>query len=305
MSVSWLPHRFQTGEQLDVERINDDLEKASSDIGRNLALRYTYSTAIYPLEGLTNANTEQERTIRISRYASSANIEIVFVELVVYSATGAVWTLTASDSSWPPISLDTAGATTEARAVSNSRLSFTSRADLTVSADSASTITQGYLVVHFRCDRGAQGDTFTGYTPTLLNSTSSTAGSLLDTEVTAIATAVGNDAGADIDLRLEGFRVRALAAGSAVSWRLPSGARVKAGYALSVVATAGDTLTLNVDGVAIASVVGTGTGNIVTSVGTLSGTLNDDPMDDADDTIIELAASVGTVEIGYVTIFWQ
>lgn len=305
MSISWLPHRFQTGEQLDVERINDDLEKASGDIARNLAARYTYSTAIYPLEGLVNTDTAAQRSVRINRYASNTRLEVVFAELVVFSATGAVWTLSNSDTSWPSISLDTAGATTEARAVSNSRLSFSSSTVFTVSADSASTITQGYLVLHFRSDRGAQGSSIAGYTPALLNSLSSTAGSLLDTEVTAIAAATARDAAADMDLRMEGFRVRALGAGSAISWRLPGGAREKAGYSLHVVAAAGNTLTLNVDGVAIASVVGTGTGNTVTSVGSLSGSTGLDPMDSADDTIIELAASVGTVSIGYVTIFWQ
>lgn len=308
MTVPYMPHKFTTGEQLDLERINDNLERGASDVGRSMALRYTYCVDVFDLDGLADTDAEAQRTRRFRRYTANAAYEIAFVELVIYAASGATWTLACSDDTWPSITLDTAGATTEARAVSNSRIvvpTGSSGVDLVLSADAASTITRGYLVVTYRSDRGSQGDTFTPYSPTLLNSQSSTAGSTLDTELQALETAVGYDAAADKDLRIETFRVRSLADGTSKTWRLPSGARRKAGYVLVCVASGSATLTCNVDGAPIDSVVGTGTSSIASDVGTLSGTLNDDPTDFNDDTTVELAASGATVTIGYVSIFWS
>lgn len=308
MSVPWMPHRFTTGEQLDLERINDNLEKGAADIGRSLALRYTYATEFFDLDGIADTDAQAQRTKRIRRYAATAALEVAFVELVIYSASGVTWTLSCSDTTWPSITCATAGATTEARATSNSRVIVPSGAtglDFVLSGSAASTITRGYLAVTYRCDRGSQGDTFAGYSPTLLNAQSSTAGSTLDTQLTAFETAVTNDAAADKDLRVETFRVRSLTSGSSVTWRLPSGARRKAGYCLVCVADVAATLSLTIDGVATDSQVGSGTSTIASKVGTLSGSTNDDPMDPNDDTTVQLAASGATVTIGYVSIFWS
>ncbi len=303
----WTMHRFTSG-QMDVERINDNLEKRASDINASMSRRYTYSTSVFPLEGLANTDTAAQRTFRIRREVAARRLEIAFVELVIYSAAGAVWTLSCSDTSWPSISLDTVDATTEVRAVSNSRVQVASGngIDFVVSGDSASTITQGYLVVTFRGDRGSQGDTFTPYTPTLLSAASSTAGSVLDAELVAAAAAADDDKDATQDLRIETFRVRGLASGSAVSWVLPSGARRLAGVHLVNVGANPSTLTLNINGIATATAAGAGTSTITSTVADVSGVfvINDDPMDTADDTTVELAASVGTVSIGYVSLYW-
>jgi hypothetical protein len=306
MSYPYNPHRLVTGDQLDLERVNDNLEKLASDLNRSMDLRYTYSTSIVPLGGLTNASAEAARTFRLRRPFAAMRYEVVGVELVVYSTAGATWTLSCSETAWPSITLATAGATTEARAVSPSRVQVAASngIDFIVSSTDTSTITAGYLVAHFRADRGSQGDTYTRYTPTLLNAASSTAGTTLDTELNAYEDSVDFNTAADSDLRIETFCVRGV--NTSQTWRFPGGDRDLVGVHLVNVAAIGVDVTLNIDAGLVATANGAGATVITSTIADVTGLVptGTDPMDPADDTEVEILPSGGTVVVAYVTLFW-
>jgi hypothetical protein len=306
MSYPYNPYRIATGEQLDLERVNDNLEKLAGDLNRSMDLRYTYSSSIFQLTGLTDASAEALRSFRLRRPFSTVRYEVVGVELVIYSASGATWTLSCSETAWPSIEVATAGATTEARAVSPSRMQVAASngIDFIVSSTDTSTITHGYIVVHFRADRGSQGDTYTRYTPTLLNAASSTAGTTLDTELNAYETAVGYNTAADSDLRIETFIARGIS--SAVTFRTPGGDRDLVGIHLVNVAAIGVDVALNIDGSLTATAAGAGATVIASTIADLTGliTTGTDPMDSADDTLFQLSPSGGTSALTYVTLFW-
>jgi hypothetical protein len=306
MSYPYNPNRFVTGDQLDLERVNDNLEKMAADLNRSMDLRYTYSTSFFDLTGVTNASAQALRSFRLRRPFSTVRYEVVGVELVIYSASGATWELSCTETAWPSITLATAGATTEARAVSPSRVQVpaSSGLDFIVSSSDTSTITAGYLVVHFRTDRGSQGDTYTRYTPTLLNAASSTAGTTLDTELNAYEDSVEFNTLADSDLRIETFVARGIS--SAVTFRTPGGDRDLVGVHLVNVAAIGVDVALNIDASLIATATGSGATAISSAIADVTGLVptGTDPMDPADDTLIELAPSGGTSALTYVTLFW-
>jgi hypothetical protein len=306
MSYPYNPYRLATGEQLDLERVNDNLEKLAGDLNRSMDLRYTYSSSFFDLAGVTESSAQALRSFRLRRPFSTVRYEVVGVELVIYSASGATWELSCTETAWPSITVATAGATTEARAVSPSRVQIPASdgLDFIVDTDDTSTITAGYLVVHFRADRGSQGDTYTRYTPTLLNAASSTAGTTLDTELNAYETAVGYNTAADSDLRIETFVARGIS--SAVTFRTPGGDRDLVGIHLVNVAAIGVDVALNIDGSLTATAAGAGATVIASTIADLTGlvTTGTDPMDDADDTLFQLSPSGGTSALTYVTLFW-
>lgn len=306
-----VPHRFTTttARNLDMEKVNDDLEAIARDANRNLDNRYTYSMQVFPLDGLTNASNEVLRSFIIRRPGTNNGAEVCGLEFVLYAAGTVVWTITGPDATWPTIAAAAGGATTESYASSSVPISIPSSSThiiFTASAPSASTITRGYFVVHLRCDRGNQGTSHAGYTPTLIDSTSSTAGSLLDTQLTAAALAVTHDTTNNVDLRCECFVARVLLAGESRAFRLPSGARRKLFADGKVAAALAQTVTFSVDGTSFA-VPGTGsTTTYANGTAALSGTLVDDPMDATDDTIVTIANAAGvTVDCAYLLVWWS
>lgn len=310
--IPYNPFRLASGKQLDPEGVNDNLEKMTADLDRSMDLRYSYSDHIFEIDGVVNTDTAAERTYRLKRHVTAARYEVVGVELVVFATAGVavVWTLTCGDADWPAISVTAAGATTEARAVSPSRAQVPSGdgLDFVLSCTSTSTIADGsYIVFHMRTDRGSQGDTYTRYAPTLLSAASSTAGSTLDTELTAYQASVVLNTAADKDYRFETFRVKDLLDTTARTWRIPGGAYRWGGVHLATVSAIGDDLELRVGGSLVATASGAGLSMIGSTVGDFTGAITPgtDPMDPADDTIVALTANGGTISVGYVTIIWS
>ena len=305
--IPYNPFRLASGKQLDPEGVNDNLEKMTADLNRSMDLRYSYSEHVFELDGVVDTDTAAERTYRLKRHVTAARYEVVGVEFVIWSATGATWTLATGDADWPSISVATAGATTEARVTSPSRAQVPSGDGLefTVSADAASTITRGYIVFRMRTDRGSQGDTYTRYAPTLLNAASSTAGSTLDTELTSYQASVVLNTAADKDYRFETFRMKDVA--TSQTWRIPGGAYRWGGVHLVNVAAIGVDVALTVSGTPAATANGAGLSTIASTVADFTGILTPgtDPMDPADDTEITLTVSGGTTSLAYVTIIWS
>jgi hypothetical protein len=314
MSVPYVPHHFVDGENLDVEKLNDNLEAISRNTQRSLDARYTYSHLCMDFDGVTDASAEVLRQLAIRRFAADNAAEVFAVELVIYSASGVTWTLASSDTSWPSISLATAGATTEATASSNIPVSITSASSdltFTLSASGASTITRGYLVVHLRCDRGNQGTSHAGYFPTLLTSATTGIAGALDTELTALAAAVTRDTTNSLDLRAELYMVRNLAAGSNVVFRAPSGARRILGIAAYVVAAATEDVDFDVSGgITNINVNVPGAGVATRDVGVASAgadaTQDDDPTDATDDLTLTIAdTGAASALLAYAIIWWS
>lgn len=310
-----MPHRFVDLSNLDMEKVNDNLEAGARDVNRNLSKRYTYSSLIYNIDGITDGSTAVLRTFPIRRPGTNNAVEICGVELVIFTATAVTWTLTCSDSTWGPLSLlTTASATTESYAARNQSVPVpSSSADVTftLAASAASTVTAGYIVVHLRTDRGDQGSSHAGYTPTLVDSASSTAGSLLDTELTALAAAVSRDTANAVDLRCECFTIRGLVTTGSAVWRLPSGVRTVhqvTQYLVSPVATDA-TAAITGTGIVGLSVTTTATGSTARAVNTdtpTSSAIVEDPMDPNDDVIVTVTNDgAGTVDMALVLLWFS
>ncbi len=305
---------FRDGSNLDMEKINDNLEAGARDVGRNLAKRYTYGTFSWDLAGVAFGDTAALRQFAIRRPGTNNGFEICGIELVIYSATANTWTVTCSDTSWQAVTLlTTAGVTDEsyaAQLVSVDVPSSSADVTFTLSA-SAGTIVAGYLVVHTRSDRGNQGTSHAGYTPTLIDSSSSTAGSLIDTELTALAAAVTNDTTNDVDLRCECFTVRSLLTGTAAAFRVPSGVRRVHQVTAYAVAAVGTDMSAAVTGTGIVGLSATPTslGATVRAVAVdtpTSSAIVDDPMDNTDDTIITLTnTGAGTIVLGWALVWFS
>lgn len=325
MTVPMQTHRFVSLQNLDMERVNDNLEAGARDVQRNLDKRYTYSRETFLLDGITNASAEALRTVAVRRPGTNNSCEVYAVEFYVFAAGTETWTLTCSDSTFQPITAISNGATSESLPSADLTIggpstsgipvpipSSSSDVTFTVSCPNASTITAGRIVLHYRADRGAQGTTHAGYTPTLINSASSTAGSLLDTQLTALATAVGHDTTNDVDLRSELFAVRGLAAGSVATLRIPSGARRLLRVEGYVVAAVTETVTFSVSSgsttTVFFSVVGTGATTRATD-GRNAGVdplMDDSPMDATKDMFVTIAdAGATSADLAFVRVWWS
>lgn len=310
-----VPYTFRTGAIVDAESVNGNLRQMSSDVGRNLSRRYTYSQCVVPLSGMTNADTEASRTIFF--YNPNSPIDLVAVEAVIYSASGVTWTATITNERvTDSFTVDTAGATTKASGGLNRLFSLTQATNYTnanwspttvtgfrivMSASGASTITSGYLVLHFRGDR-ANYQNHAGYTPTLLQSGTSSAGSVLDTQLTAFEGAVTRDTNNADDFRVECYLARNFAA--AVTWNVPSGAlRVGNVSYCAVVGNVGESVQFAITPNTV-TINGVGTAGVVFNSLT-PGTRTDDPLTSASDTTVTLTPAGGTVELAYVFVIWR
>ena len=180
------PRIFLDGENLNPEPVNENLRSIAAALDDNRARRYTYGEVRLPLAGVTNASAAVLREIAMRRPGASRAVEVVGVEVAIYATAGATWVLSCSDSTFPSLSIDTAGATTEASASSDVPIpiaSSSSDVTFTLSCATASTVVDGDLVVHLRCDRGDQGADFSGYDPPAFTSATSTAAATLEAEV--------------------------------------------------------------------------------------------------------------------------
>lgn len=316
--VPRMPFAFTAGANLDVDKLNWSLRRLSDDIARNLGRRYVRSMAIYEFDGVTNATAAAQRRFHVRRPAADGAVTIAAVEFVSYGGAAVTATVTCSDTDFPTLSVATsATATTEVYTSSSTPVDVPSNAAdvyFEVAYSGAYTVTRGYLVVHFVCDRGNQGDSFTPYAPSLFDATSTGVGVLLDAQLTAAATSVAADTAADKDLRCETFVVRGLGIGGTAVHQLQSGAgrRIRR-IELYVAAAVGENLRVQVTGGVLTLVTivanGAGVGTIAVNgsgPGATATTL-DDPMDSADDTTVTFsdASGAGTIEFGQCNVWWS
>jgi len=313
--IPLVPYTFRTGGIVDVEHVNNNLRQMSADVGRNLSRRYTYCQTIVPLTGMANTDTEAVRTVFFRD--PTAAIDLVAVEAVIYSASGATWTVAISNQTvTDSFTVATAGTTTkasnglnrlfslqQATAYSNALWSPTSVTGyrIVLSASAASTITSGYLVLHFRGDRANLAN-HDGYSPTLLQANTSTAGSVLDTQLTNFESAVTRDSNNASDFRVECFLARSFA--TARTWNVPNGSdRVANASWCAVVGNVGESVQFAATPNTV-TVNGNGTSGQV--FGTITaGNGSDAPTTSASDTIVTLTPAGGTVELAYVFLIWR
>lgn len=305
-----IPNIFRTGGIVDGEDVNDNLRSLARDIKRSNDRRYTYSTVSIPLAGLTQTATQALRTIRFFRPVIASlvfPVEIVGMELSVFSATGATWSVSVTDDNGvtETLSTTTAGVTEEAYDATNRplQMSTSQSVDFVFSADASNTITAGFLVLHLRCDRHAQnGTTRVDYEPDLVDASTSSAGSVLDTQLAAAQTAVTADAANGIDLRCECVLARNFSTDQ--RWALPSGInRVGISMIGVLVAAAAEVVEFE-DGTNNTPVTATGTSDIVEDFSSLV-TKSNDPTDTADDVPVSFTMqSSGPIALAYAFLWW-
>ena len=312
-----IPHRFGTGDVLSGTEVNTNLRAIARDVGRSQARRYTYCSVIIPIDGVVDTDTEAERTVPFPRPmvdvgVASWPVDVVGVELSVYADTGATWTATVTDenSRTVVLSVATAGALVEAYDASNVPLQVSSAADLrfVLAGSAGNTIVRGYLTLHCRMDRHQQDSgTLTTYTPGLVSASTSTAGSVLDVELSNAQEAVTSDEGNTSDMRCVCVMANDLAA--AQTWRLPSGAGATVAnhhvYAVGDAARSVD-LAVTVDGTTITGTASTtGTANIIDTSSAVAVSESDDPTDTADDVVVTLTPTGGTISRVFAFIWME
>ncbi len=314
-----VPCAFHNLGNFDVDKINANLQIISDDIEDSTDQRYTYSRCIYSLAGITDTDTAVLRQFAIRRPGASKAVEIVSVELALTnSTTGATWTLSkVGDTTYPTLSAAGGGVDVEVYASSGVSTSVASEATdtvLQIAADTTTgkTITAGYIVVHTRCDRANQNDTLGPYEPTFLDSTTSTAQSVIQSEFDEIADVVADDTAADKDVRCDVFVTRSLAAAASVVFRTQSGVRKLLRVEGYVVADNTETVTFTVASTSTTTVTFDVVGG-TTSTRTVGGsdpgadaTMADDPQTASTDLTITMAdAGVATALLAYVVVWWR
>jgi hypothetical protein len=308
MTVPFVPHAFIDGENLDVEKVNDNLEAIAGQIRRNLGARYTYGPPmIFPLDGVAASDAAVLRQFAIRRPAAGRAVEIVGMEVVLYgSGAAGEAVLSCSDPAWPSITVDVVNsATTEVYGSSGVPVSVPSESSdvvFTLALPAGYTVTRGYLVIHTRCDRGHQGHAFDGYVPALLSSVTPDPPDHLDDEFAAAAAAVARDGAADRDLRGEIFAARSLTGG--LSFNMPSGARRLLGVSCYLVASGGVTAFVEVDS-ASASAAGAGATSRAYGVDIAPATYSGDPMNLVQDIPAGIIVSSGTAALVYGIAWWD
>lgn len=214
-------YRFREGEVLDPERINANLLALARELEEERGLRYTRSMVCFPLTGIADTDAAVLRQVPL-RNPSALNVQIEKVELVITLDADATVTLTPSSGlgDIPSLSLDCT-ADTEARGVIAKAADLPSGTGdhIQLGIDSAANVDDGHIVLHFRSDRGSQGDDFEPYIPTLYQADTSRAGSHLDTELQALAAAAAEHSAAIKDVTVNAYVLRAPTAGTYV---LPS-----------------------------------------------------------------------------------
>ena len=314
-----VPYTFRTGETFDPERVNGNLQAIADDIADNQAQRYTYSTARFDLDGLQDTDTAAARSFYPAILNGSGTAEIVGVELVIYATSSVAWTVESDKSGWVEFSVTGGGSTTKASGTyAGPPVLFDQSAGeyLRVAADGTSTITRGYLVVHFRSDRGSQGTAMTAYSPARFNAETDDTATNLSDEWDSIATAVASDGARDEDTRVSVFTLRDAAAGDystlpQYKWYIPSSAQSILGIYVGAVGT--NTYTVKFELVDQASTVQftitvtcTGTSNHVLDYDDAQADQSlDDPDDSADDWTLRATITGGTVELAYCMVIWD
>jgi len=204
------PFAFRAGEILDPRRVNANLDELAEASRGGHDRRFTRWTETHDLTGLADTDNAATRSIPIFT-AASRTAELIGIRVVIYSASGAVWTLGSTDySDFRSFPTTTAGATTRAVATyEGPRFQVDStRKMLVLSADVANTISAGHVELIYQSDRHAQGTTATAYAPSLrFSDTTLDTETILTGELAAVATAVAGDVAANFQIRGERFTV--------------------------------------------------------------------------------------------------
>lgn len=312
------PFEFSTGQNLDLQRLNETFRQLSRDINRNLSQRFTYSRAKFSLTTAVTATPEVQRTFYVRRPGTDNAVEVIGVELRLFGNAAGTATVTCSDSTWPTLSLTTSASTTTECYTSSFRPvsvpSSSSDVTFVVAFPAAYTVTAGDLIVHTRCDRGNQGSSHADFNPTLFASTATAADRATDANAlfTAAEAAVSADSANDKDLRLETFVVRGLGAGLTRTFRLASGARRLLRVQVYTACDAGEEVRATLSGSGLTSVAVQVAGTSVSAIATggaaagATATTANDPMDSTDDVTLEIAeAGAGDVDFTQVNVWWS
>lgn len=305
MTKAIVPHTFRSTGIVDVEHINANLERIARDVNANLAQRYFYFDVVYRIDGMTDTGGVGTRQLPILLTPSTRG-SVLFdgADMRIVCTGGATWTLTfTSFSGVAAISCATGKtAATSTPATMTAGVNYVA----TLSGSAASTITSGTITMRFRVDRGATGwrsSAHTPVTPTQLDATSSTAGSVLDTALTTIETAVTADANNSKKPSAVVIYHRAIAAGT-INFRLPACNRSGLVFKAFTSCDVGESITVTVEGTSD-TVNGTGTSALAVGTETswsFAGTSATTSGDDIDGTIV---AAGGTVETAGVMIWFE
>ena len=297
--VSTVPNAFATGENLDGDKLNDNLRALSDDVNDAMERRQCRSFGIVTFDGVTQASDAVLRAFPVRLYGAADNLVIEGFELVLYSTVSVDWTATVSGSASvtpPTVTLAGAGATTEAYKQIQQPFSVNSdSADalLTLATAGTSTITRGYLVIHYSYDRTAS---VTRVTPEVFHANDLTV-ALLNAAISAASVGAAADAAA-LSRAHELFVVRTLGATS-VAFQVPSGDRQHIRVQGWAIGPAAHTARITIGSTTL-DINTTGSTTRVYGESVTTGTVTNDPTDQSDDVIVTIARQAGASNLDAV-----
>jgi hypothetical protein len=309
MDIPILPNGFRVSGNLDLEKLNDNFAAMQDGLNDGMDMRYTHSTSFFDLSGITDTDALVLRQLAFRPPTAGRETTLLGVELVLTNATAAtVWTLSKTgDSLWPEISATAADAAEVTASRFRDVLFDDSAADVKFTlapstATGVNTIARGYIVLHWRCDRWAQGTALDRFDFAPYSSTSSTSSVTLENVNQDAQTVADYSVDTADDLRPAVFVARNLApAGSAV-FRIPAGAMTR-DMRVTIYVVAAGTVTARVtvddaDGTPVVTdVVGAGVAALAVGGADLSEGGLTDPTSGAADVIITLAHQAGAANV--------
>lgn len=297
--VSTVPNAFATGENLDGDKLNDNLRALADDVNSAMERRQCRSFGIIYFDGVTQASNAVLRAIPLRLYGATDNLTIEGFEVVLYATDAVDWTATVSGSSSvvpPVLTLTGGGATVEVYGQVPQPFSLTSdSADalLTLATAGTSTITRGYVVVHYSYDRTAS---LSRVVPEAFHATDLTVADL-NTAIAAASTGATDDAAA-LCRTHELFIARALG-GSAMAFQMPSGKRQHIRVQGWAVGPAAHTARIAIGSTTL-DIGTTGSTTRVYGESATSGTVTDDPTDPTDDVTVTISRQAGASNLDAV-----
>ena len=178
-----------------------------------------------------------------------------------------------------------------------------------MSAESASTIESGHIIVHFRSDRAVHASNYRRYTPLQLDCTSLDAKVPIEATLDDIDTSLTDSQTANQDMRVHAYSERSFPAGTR-TWRIPATQRRFIALHSWLVASPGITAEWEVFDEAAASKyltsnVPAGAANPPTydSDSSVQTQTFDEPENDARDWVITLTVAGGTAELAYCVLY--
>jgi len=314
----FVPNMFYASRPLDVDRVNENLQQMSKDMGQIQAQRYTYSTCVWRLDGVANTDPVGLRTLILVAPTGCA-ADVVGVELHLASATpGAVWSVDKLDpgdepetSTFPTLSVASKGPGEVASGqmeVLSPLSSSIGDMRLRVSCPTADTLAGASLVLHLRADRFSQGNppaALVPFSPTLLSAKDPFTAANMDARLLALETALNSSIGAPVGLHAEIVNIRAWPVANTANFYFPARASgTLVGALVGISSAAGETVTPVFNGVSATAVTATGTANVVTglrSPATPAGSV----ANPAQDFLVQLIPSgTGVIDSAYIVLWW-